>query len=282
MQYTMFDVAVAEHIATVTLNRPEQRNTMPIPFWTQLRHLFDALNDRPDVRVVVLASTGKHFTAGLDLRDFAVLGPEFAAGDRGRSSERLRRFILTMQESFSAIERCRVPVLAAIQGACIGGGVDMISACDMRYCTTDAFFCIHEINIGMTADVGTLQRLPRLIPDGMARELAYTGRRLLAPRALEVGLVNAVYPSHEVMLAEVTATAREIAQRSPLAVVGTKEMLNYTRDHSVADGLNYVATWNAGMFLTSDVAEQMTANMEKRPAQFSELLPARRLGEEPT
>jgi enoyl-CoA hydratase len=227
----------------------------------------------------VLASTGKHFTAGLDLRDFAVLGSELAAGDRGRSSERLRRLILTMQESFSAIARCRVPVLAAIQGACIGGGVDMISACDMRYCTSDAFFCIHEINIGMTADVGTLQRLPRLIPDGVARELAYTGRRLLAPRALEVGLVNAVYPNHETLLAEVTATAREIAQRSPLAVVGSKEMLNYTRDHSEADGLNYVATWNAGMFLTTDVMEQMTANMEKRAAQFPELLPDRRLDE---
>jgi enoyl-CoA hydratase len=262
MEYSMFDVSIAEHIATVTLNRPEQRNTMPLLFWPQIRHLFTALNEQPEVRVVVL-------------------GSELSAGDRGRSSERLRRLILTMQESFTAIERCRVPVLAAIQGACIGGGVDMISACDMRYCTADAFFCIHEINIGMTADVGTLQRLPRLIPDGVARELAYTGRRLLAPRAQEVGLVNAVYPNHETMLAEVMTTAREIAQRSPLAVVGTKQMLNYTRDHSIADGLNYVATWNAGMFLTGDVMEQMAANLEKRPAQFPDLLPERRLDEEP-
>jgi enoyl-CoA hydratase len=277
MQYTTFDLAIAEHIAFVTLNRPEQRNTMTLRFWPELRQVFTELNDHPEVRAVVLASTGKHFTAGLDLRDFAVLGAELMGGDRGRSSERFRRLCLTMQESFTAIERCRVPVLSAIQGACIGGGVDLISACDMRYCTSDAFFCIHEINIGMTADVGTLQRLPHLIPQGMMRELAYTGRRLLAGRALELGLVNAVYPSHEVMLAEVTAVAREIAQRSPLAILGTKEMLNYTRDHSVADSLNYVATWNAGMFFTSDVAEQMTANAEKRPAQFAELLPPRKL-----
>ena len=277
MQYTTFELAIADHVATVTLNRPEQRNTMTLAFWPEIRHLFTALNEQTEVRAVVLASTGKHFTAGLDLRDFAVLGAELMGGDRGRSSERFRRLCLTMQESFTAIERCRVPVLSAIQGACIGGGVDLISACDMRYCTSDAFFCIHEINIGMTADVGTLQRLPHLIPQGMMRELAYTGRRLLAGRALELGLVNAVYPSHEVMLAEVIAVAREIAQRSPLAILGTKEMLNYTRDHLVADLLNYVATWNAGMFFTSDVAEQMTANAEKRPAQFAELLPPRKL-----
>jgi enoyl-CoA hydratase len=281
MQYTMFDFSVTDHIASVTLNRPEQRNTMPLLFWPQLRHVFTAISERSDVRVVVLASTGKHFTAGLDLRDFAALGADLVGGDRGRSSERFRRLVLTMQESFTAIERCRVPVLTAIQGACIGGGVDMVSACDMRYCTADAFFCIHEINIGMTADVGTLQRLPRLIPDGVARELAYTGRRLAAQRALEVGLVNAVYPSHEAMLSAVTTVAQEIAQRSPLGIVGTKEMLNYTRDHSVADGLNYVATWNAGMFFTGDVGEQMTANLEKRPPQFPELLPGYRLGEEP-
>ena len=279
MQYTTFELSIAQHVATVTLNRPEQRNTMTLAFWPELRHLFTALNEQPEVRVVVLASTGKHFTTGLDLRDFAVLGADLMTGDRGRSSERFRRLVLTMQESFTAIERCRVPVLAAIQGGCIGGGVDMISACDMRYCTSDAFFCIHEINIGMTADVGTLQRLPHLIPEGMARELAYTGRRLLAARALELGLVNAVYPSHEAMLTEVQATAREIAQRSPLAILGTKEMLNYTRDHSVADSLNYVATWNAGMFFTSDLAEQMSANAEKRPAQFPELSPPRKLSD---
>ncbi|HRI53157.1 MAG TPA: crotonase/enoyl-CoA hydratase family protein [Pseudomonadota bacterium] len=277
MQYTTFDLAISEHIAFVTLNRPEQRNTMTLKFWPELRQVFTELTEHPEVRAVVFASTGKHFTAGLDLRDFAVLGAELTTGDRGRSSERFRRLCLSMQESFTAIERCRVPVLSAIQGGCIGGGVDLISACDMRYCTSDAFFSIHEINIGMTADVGTLQRLPHLIPQGMVRELAYTGRRLLAGRALELGLVNAVYPSHEAMLAEVTTVAREIAQRSPLAILGTKEMLNYTRDHSVADSLNYVATWNAGMFFTSDVAEQMAANLEKRPAQFAELLPPRKL-----
>ena len=268
MQYTTFDLSVSEHIAFVTFNRPEQRNTMTLKFWPQLRQVFTELNEHPEVRAVVLASTGKHFTAGLDLRDFAVLGADLTTGDRGRSSERFRRLCLTMQESFTAIERCRVPVLCAVQGGCIGGGVDLISACDMRYCTSDAFFSIHEINIGMTADVGTLQRLPHLIPQGMVRELAYTGRRLLAGRALELGLVNAVYPSHEAMLAEVTAVAREIAQRSPLAILGTKEMLNYTRDHSVADGLNFIATWNAGMLLSNDIQAAVMASMSKSTPSF--------------
>jgi enoyl-CoA hydratase len=279
MQYTTFELSIADHIAVVKLNRPEKRNTMTLAFWPEVRHAFTALNEHPEVRVVILASTGKHFTAGLDLHDFAVLGADLMAGDRGRSSERFRRLVLTMQESFTAIERCRVPVLAAIQGGCIGGGVDMVSACDMRYCTEDAFFSIAEINIGMTADVGTLQRLPHLMPAGLVRELAYTGRRLPAAQAREAGLVNAVYADADALLAGVTAVAAEIAARSPLAIVGTKEMLNYTRDHSVADSLNYIATWNAGMFFTADVMEQLAANGEKRPARFAELLPARKLGD---
>jgi enoyl-CoA hydratase len=171
----------------------------------------------------------------------------------GRLREAVRRTVLELQDSLSALEQARMPVIAAIQGGCIGGGVDMVCAADMRYCTEDAFFCIAEINIGMTADVGTLQRLPHLIPQGVVRELAYTGRRLPARRALALGLVNEVFPDHEALVAGALAVAREIAAHSPLAVHGSKEMLNYARDHSVAESLQYMAAWQSGMFQPADM-----------------------------
>lgn len=274
MTYRTFDYRLAGGIAEIRLNRPEALNTMILEFWQEMADVFAALALEPKARVVVISSTGRHFTAGLDLKAFAgLLGP--AAGDPGRQNELFRRTVLEMQESFNAIERCRVPVLTAVQGGCIGGGVDLVSACDMRYCTADAFFCIQEINIGIVADVGTLQRLPHLIPEGLVRELAYTGRRLKAERALAAGLVNAVYPDQEQMLEAVMETAAEIAAKSPLAVHGTKVMLNYTRDHSVDDALEYVALWQAGMFHTRDLEEQRAANAEKRPARFEDLLPPR-------
>ena len=188
---------------------------------------------------MVISSSGRHFTAGMDLSVFGGLG-KAESNDRARINEQLRRSVLETQESFNVIEACRVPVLAAIQGGCIGGGVDLVTACDMRYCTADAFFCIQEINIGMVADVGTLQRLPHLIPAGMVRELAYTGRRFTATEAKSAGLVNTVYADQASMVESVLTIAREIATKSPLAVHGTKEVLKYTRDHTVADGLNYI------------------------------------------
>jgi enoyl-CoA hydratase len=181
-----------------------------------------------------------------------------------------------LQDAFTALERARIPVIAAVQGGCIGGGVDMVCACDMRYATADAFFCIQEINIGMTADVGTLQRLPKLIPAGIAREYAYTGRRMTAARAYELGLVNGVYSSHAEMIKGVTEVAAEIAARSPLAVWGSKEMITYARDHSVADGLNYIATWQTGMFQPADMTEAFVARAEKRDARYDDLHAVRR------
>src|SRR5690606_36167672 len=239
--------------------------------------VFAEIEDRPEVRAVVISSTGKHFTGGLDLSAFAGIAGDMLQGDRGRVGEQFRRAVAEMQESFAVIDRCRVPVLAAIQGGCVGGGVDLISACDMRYCTADAWFCIQEINIGMTADVGTLQRLPHLMPSGLVRELAYSGWRMPAQEAFRAGLVNTVFDSQEAMLAAVLEIAQTIASKSPLAIHGTKEMLNYTRDHSVADALNYMQVWQAGMFLTRDLMEQMQANQEKRPAKFDDLLPAKKL-----
>jgi len=277
MDYSTLDFTVADHVAEIRFNRPEALNTMVLPFWQELVDVFAEIEATPAVRCVVISSTGRHFTAGLDLNAFGSAILADGKADRGRVGEQFRRTVLEMQESFNVIEQCRVPVIAAIQGGCIGGGVDLASACDMRYCTADAFFCIQEINIGMVADVGTLQRLPHLIPAGMVRELAYSGRRLPAERARSIGLVNEVYHDQAKMLEEVRSLAREIAGKSPLAIHGTKEMLTYTRDHTVADGLNYIAVWQAGMFLTEDLMEQITANREKRPANFADLLPAKRL-----
>jgi enoyl-CoA hydratase len=270
--YTTFELVIDQHIAHLRLCRPEQRNTMNMRFWPEIAAAFAEIDARSDVRAVIISSTGKHFTAGLDLMEFSSLLSQMPAGDRGRTSEQLRRLVLRMQESFNAVERCRVPVIAAVQGGCVGGGVDLISACDLRCCTEDAFFSIAEINIGITADLGTLQRLPKLIPEGVVRELAYTGRRLPASRAYQIGLVNEVAASHEALLSSVTQLAREIAAKSPLAIAGTKEMLRYTRDHSVEDVLRYVATWQAGMLFTADVLEQILSNQEKRPPAFEDLL----------
>lgn len=277
MAYSTFEFSVADHVAQVVFNRPDKANAMILPFWQEMVDVFAEIEDRPEIRAVVISSTGKHFTGGLDLSAFANIAGDMLQGDRGRLGEQFRRAVAEMQESFAVIDRCRVPVLVAVQGGCVGGGVDLISACDMRYCTADAWFCIQEINIGMTADVGTLQRLPHLMPAGLVRELAYTGRRMPAEEAFRAGLVNTVFESHEVMLSTVLEIARTIASKSPLAIHGTKEMLNYTRDHSVADALNYMQVWQAGMFLTNDLMEQIQANQQKRPARFDNLLPARKL-----
>jgi enoyl-CoA hydratase len=188
--------------------------------------------------------------------------------DPARSREALRRLILDLQDCLSTVERCRKPVLAAIQGACIGGAIDLVTCCDMRYAAAEVQFSVREIDVGMTADVGTLQRLPRLIPDGVARELAYTGRSVDGAEAKAIGLVNQVYATPETLLDGVRAIARRIAAKSPLAIRGTKEMLNYGRDHSVADGLNYVATWNAAMLISADLDETLAAMREQRPPRF--------------
>jgi len=273
MSYTCFDVDLSDQVAHIQFKRPEAFNSMVPEFWSELPEIVGALDADGEARAIVISSTGKHFTAGMDLAVFGSEGPEGdPQAETGRKRAALRRRILQLQESFSCLDRARLPVLAAVQGGCVGGGVDLISACDMRYCTQDAFFCIQEINIGMTADVGTFPRLPHILPQGLVRELAYTGRRLPADEARESGLVNRVYESHEALLAGVMEVAREIAARSPLAVWGSKEMINYARDHSIADGLDYIATWQTGMFQPSDMAEAFSAKREKRPARYPDLL----------
>jgi enoyl-CoA hydratase len=278
MAYTCFDVEIGDGIAHLRMKRPEKRNSMIPEFWRELPDIVTRVVARAEARVMIISSSGPHFTAGMDLGVFTTGGLDGGgrSGEIGRVRANLRLMVLELQESFTCLERARVPVIAAIQGGCIGGGVDMVAACDLRYCTEDAFFCIQEINIGMTADVGTLQRLPKIVPEGIVRELAYTGRRLSAARAREIGLVNEVYPSHTELLAGVMQVAREIAGRSPLAVWGSKEMLNYARDHSVADSLNHVATWQTGMFQPTDMMEALQAKQERRAPRFEDLLPIRK------
>jgi len=269
--YTAFDYDVTDRVATITLNQPQKRNAMSQDFWHDMKAVFGEIAEDPSVRAVVIASTGPHFTAGIDLALLAQVMQATAGLEESRKREKLRRTLLDFQESFNVMEASRVPVLAAIHGGCIGGGIDMITAADMRYCTADAFFLVKEIEVGMTADVGTLQRLPRVMPDGLARELCYTGRRMMADEAKACGLVNAVFPDHQALLDEVTAMARHIAGHSPLAVTGTKEMLNYTRDHSIADGLNYIATWNAGMLVSEDLIKAAAAAQTKEPVEYDDL-----------
>ncbi len=270
MQYETLSVTLEDHIATVRLNRPEKANAMNATMWEEIRKAFRWVDETPEARVAILQAEGKLFTAGIDLQMLMGMNAQIQNDCDGRTREGLRRVILDLQDTLTSMERCRKPVLAAIHGACVGGGIDMITCADMRYASADAYFTIKEIDIGMTADVGTLQRLPKLIGDGMARELAYTGRNVTAEEAREMKLVNRVFESREALHAGVREIAATIAAKSPLSIRGTKEMINYARDHTVADGLNYIATWNAAMLMSKDLSEAMMANATKRKPAFKD------------
>ena len=281
MKYESFEVVVADNIAHVRLNRPDKRNSMNPAFWRELPAIVADLDGNAKARAIVVSSTGPHFSAGMDLAAFGGGGGGGGGGDQVDAvavrAGRIRRGAsfydgaTHLQRSFTCLEECRIPVLAAVQGGCIGGGVDMVSACDMRYATEDAYFTIFEINIGMTADVGTFPRLCKLVPEGVVRELAYTGRRMSASEAREVGLVNRVFADQDAMLEGVFDVARQIAAKPPLAVYGCKRMINYARDHTTADGLDYIAIWNASFLQGEEMQEAMRANRENRPGDFVDL-----------
>ena len=278
MGYSCFDVETVGKVAHLRLNRPDAYNSMIREFWTELPEIVTELDRGGETRAVVISSTGKHFCAGMDLSVFTGGGvgggvEEGRSTEVGRQRAQLRQLVLLLQGSFTALERARMPVLAAIQGGCIGGAVDMVSACDLRYASADAFFCVQEINIGMTADVGTLQRLPKIIPDGVARELAYRGHRMPASRAREVGLVNEVFDTHEELVDGALEVAEEIASKSPLAIWGSKEAITYARDHTVDDSLRQIAGWQSGMFQPADMFECFAAKSEQREPTFDDLLP---------
>lgn len=270
MQFETLKVSLEDHIATVRLNRPDKANAMNATLWQEIRQAFQWIDTTPEARVAVLQGEGKLFTAGIDLQMMMGLGPQIRNECDGRTREALRRVILDLQDTLTSLERCRKPVLAAIHGGCIGGGIDLITCADMRYCSADAYFTIKEIDIGMTADVGTLQRLPKLVGEGIVRELAYTGRRFDAAEAKEIGLVNRVFESREALYAGVHEIAATIAAKSPLSIRGTKEMITYARDHTVADSLNYIATWNAAMLMSQDLTEAMTSNMARKAPIFKD------------
>ena len=278
MNTTCFEVSIADHIAHIVLNRPEKRNSMITAFWDELPLVISALEQDDSVRVIVISSTGPHFTAGIDTAVFASNetpneDPREVEHQKRRHGARFYDNVLRMQRTFNCLEECRVPVLAAIQGGAIGGGVDLITACDMRYMSKDGFLTIFEINIGMTADVGTFPRITKLIPEGIARELAYTGRRMSAEEAKDIGLVNAVFDTHEELLAGVMEIAHEITKKAPIAIYGSKRLITYSRDHSTADSLDYISIWNASMLNSAEVREAMSAAGEKREGDFASLPP---------
>ena len=266
---TCFTLSTTDHIAHLVLNRPEAMNTMHPTFWRELDEVLTQIHKAGDARVLVISSTGKHFSAGMALETF---GGAIAMDDHSPEGRAAMFDVLgDMQTTFTKLETLRIPVIAAIQGGCIGGAVDMVTACCLRYATQDAFFCIQEINIGMVADVGTLQRLPKLVPLAVVKELAYTGRRLGAAKALGYGLVNEVFDSPEAMLAGALLCAKEIASKPPVAIWGTKQAIHYTRDHSVDDALKQMGWLQGAIWSNQHVREAVTAMKEKRSGAFPEL-----------
>jgi len=237
-------------------------------FWVELKNCFEVLDSNPEARAIIISGNGSNFCAGLDLEMFGDLygGLELPS----RRAEYFRKSVLASQSSLTALEKCRKPVLAAVHGACIGGGLDLVCCADMRFVSDCAYFSVREIDLGMTADVGTLQRLPRLISDGLARELAYTGRNMYAAESKSAGFSNEIFAEKEKLLEGVMCVAQAIAAKSPLAIRGSKEMLLYSRDHSIADGLNYIATWNAGMLCAADLQEGIDAQRNRRNAVYQD------------
>ena len=270
-----FQLTLEGGIAHLQLNRPERMNTMAPPFFPQLRDAVRALNDEGQARVLVISSTGKHFCAGMALDVFA--------GDSELMNTRSSRTRLSFQESlrrlmacFDVLDEMRIPVICAVQGGCIGGGLDLAASCDIRLCTADAFFSVQEIHIGMAADLGVLQRLPKIVPQGVAREMAYTGERMPAERALAVGLVNAVLPDAAALLEHAMKLARGIAAKSPLAMAGTKLAINYARDHGTAAALQQMTLLQSAIFDTDEMSEAIAAWKDKRDGRFEPLAPVAR------
>jgi len=279
------------NVLQVNLNRPQKLNAMNKTFWMEMSRCFDAIAEDDECRAVVVAGEGRVFTAGLDLGDMQLmqdLSGGSAAGDDddlddddgdnstrpdiARKAFRIHRMVLKFQDSMTSIERCPKPVIAAVHGACVGAGVDLITACDIRYSTRDAFFQVKEVDVGLAADVGTLQRLPRVVAnDSLVRELCFTARKMDAEEAFRCGLVSRLAGDREEVVGAALEMAQFIAEKSPVAVQGTKHNLNYARDHSVEEGLRYMATWNAAMLQSEDVMKSAIAAMTKEKPKFKNL-----------
>ena len=266
---TCFTLTTTDHVAHLVLNRPEAMNTMHPTFWRELDAVLAQLHQSGQARALVISSTGKHFSAGMALEVFAGAVAMDDQSPEGRAA--IFDLLTDMQATFTRLENLRIPVIAAIQGGCIGGAVDMVTAACIRYATQDAFFCIQEINIGMVADVGTLQRLPKLMPLGVVKELAYTGRRLPAAQALNYGLVNAVFDTPEALLTGALQCAQEIAAKPPVAIWGSKQAIHYARDHAVDDSLRQMCWLQSAIWSNQHVRESVTAMQQRRAGTFAPL-----------
>ncbi|MEM9704549.1 MAG: enoyl-CoA hydratase-related protein [Pseudomonadota bacterium] len=275
--YTCFDLEIDGAIAHLRLNRPEKANSMIPEFWLELPAVVNDLSDNAKARVLVISSEGKHFSAGMDLSVFTQGALDADPDNPQLSAEAFRHNTTRLQDSFSALEKARMPVLCALQGGVIGGAVDMVTAADCRYASEDAYFVIQETALGMTADVGTYPRLCKLMPEGWVRQMSYTAEKLTAHKAKELGLVNDVYATADECLEATMEVAKRIAANSPLAITGAKRMINYARDHSTADALDYIVTWNAGMLRGEDIRESFMAKSEKRAPNYQDLRPLRSL-----
>ncbi|RFB05954.1 enoyl-CoA hydratase-related protein [Parvularcula marina] len=273
-----FTIETDGPVATLTLDRAEKRNALALPFWEDFPAAIEELDKSGDIRAIVIAANGPLFCAGIDLSAFAGV-----AGDRSKLGaaapldfiEKVGR----MQRTFTVLEEARVPVIAAIHGKCLGAGVDMITACDIRLATKDAAFSVYEIHIGMTADVGTFPRLLNHLPEGLVRELAYTGREMGAEEALRYGLVNHVHETHEDVISAAQDMARDIATKAPMAVHGCKRAITYSRDHKTKEALDYIGLWNASMLNPSELMTAAAAKQSGQPGQFAKLPQKTRLDE---
>lgn len=256
-------------VAWVYLNRPEKKNAMHMAAWTDAPAVYEDLDADPEIRVIVVSGKGECFSAGIDFISVTGSVPEMSEEQKGGAKWRLLPTIKMMQEAINCIDRCRKPVIAAVHGYCIGAGLDMISACDIRLCSADAVFSLREVAVAYVADMGSLQRVPRIVGEGVARELAYTAKNIDAKRAKEVSLVNEIYPDHASLMAAAEAMALEIAAQSPLAVQASKVVLNYGRGRDVEACLDYVASISANIVPSNDLMEAFTAFAEKRKPVFT-------------
>ena len=268
--YECFDVSITDRVAHIRLTRPEKRNAMSESFWTDLPAIVRDIDAHSRARCIVISSTGPVFSAGIDVAMFSTIGGSGDKNDPAYGMTFLAE-VKRLQDSFNALEQARIPVVCAVQGGCIGGAVDLATACDIRLASADAFFTIYEINVGMTADVGTFPRILNHLPEGVVRELAYTGRRMGAEEAHRLGLVNSVHADHEATVEAALSMARDIATKPPLAVAGCKRIITYSRDHSTADALDNIAVWNMSMLIPTEMMEAMRAKGEKRDGEFADL-----------
>ncbi|WP_281302165.1 MULTISPECIES: crotonase/enoyl-CoA hydratase family protein [unclassified Iodidimonas] len=271
----MLELQIDAGIAHIRLSRPDKANALNADFWRDFPKMIDQLDEDPKVRVIVISGMGRHFCSGIDLAMLAALMPSADSqpeADPARLREKLRRKIIAMQDCFTSLDRCRKPSIAAVHGGCLGAGVDLVTACDIRLASADVRFTVQEINIGMVADVGTLQRIGHLLPHGIVRDLAYSGRAMLADEALRLGFISTMADDQATVIEKARAMAAGIAQKSPLAISGVKQVLNHARDHSLADGLDYIATWNAAMLMGPDLMKGAKAALTRTEADYDDLL----------